>query len=144
MAVSAPSNDLIWLCVRNQSAYIVKRPSEKTFSRDPLNLTNRHTAKYSGVNNARAVGVQPSKSGKGVTVITHAKGSDVSPKKQFTTTTLRSSSAKQVSQNLYKATVARGYRVDLRYEILARGSAVVKSQQQKADKPAPKQRGVRA
>ena len=143
MAISAPSNDLIWLCIRNQSSYIVKRPSEKTFSRDPLNLTNRHTAKYSGLNNAKAVGVQPSKSGKGVTVITHSKGSDVSPKKQFNTTTLRSSSAKQVSHNLYKATIGRGYRVDLRYEILSRGSAVVKSQQPKADKPASKKRGAR-
>lgn len=139
------SNDLLWLMIRDNSSFIVKRPNEKMFSREPLNLTNKHTAKYSGHANDRIIGVQPSKKGKGVTLFTKSKKeNDTSPVKTLIKSDLRNSSAKGISTNIYNATVKKGYRVDLRYEALARGSAIVLSQQPKKDAPAKKTRGIKA
>lgn len=139
------SNDLLWLCIRDNSSFIVKRPNEKIFSREPLNLTNKHTAKFSGLANERIIGVQPSKSGKGVTLLTKSKKEhDSRPVKTVIKAPLRNSSAKAVSTNIYNATIKKAYRVDLRYEALARGSAIVLSQQPKKDAPAKKTRGIKA
>ncbi|CCG84595.1 protein of unknown function [Taphrina deformans PYCC 5710] len=139
------SNDLLWLCIRDNSSFIVKRPNEKMFSREPMNLTNKHTAKYSGLANNRIIGVQPSKSGKGVTLYTKSKPDhDSKPAKTVIKSTLRNSSAKGISQNIYNSTIKKGYRVDLRYEALARGSACILASQPKKDTPAKKTRGTKA
>lgn len=88
-------NDLLWLCIRDQCSFIVKRPNEKTFSTEPFNLTNKHTAKYSGLANEKVIGLQPGKHGKGVTLITKAKTeTETNPKKNVVKSTLRNSSAK--------------------------------------------------
>ena len=145
MSVSGVSNDLIWLCIRNNSSYIVKRPNEKPLSNEPTNLTNLHTAKYSGLANARIIGVQSGKNGKGVSLITKGKPETQNrPAKNYIRTTLRNSSAKGISQNLYKSTISKGYRVDLRYEALGRASAVIKSQQPKSASAPSKKRGNKA
>lgn len=95
LAATNFSNDLLWLCIRNESSFIVKRPNEKMFSREPLNLTNKHTAKYSGLANDKIIGVQSGKNGKGVTLITKGKKeTDNSPRKNIVKSTLRNSSAK--------------------------------------------------
>lgn len=89
------SNDLLWLCIRDQSSFIVKRPNEKYFSSEPLNLTNKHTAKYSGLANDKIIGVQAGKNGKGVTLVTKAKKeTETSPAKNLVKSSLRNSSAK--------------------------------------------------
>lgn len=130
--------------MRDQSSFIVKRKNEKTFSKEPTNLLNKHTAKYS-MANARIIGVQPGKGGKGVQLLTKGKAETANkPAKNFIRTTLRNSSSKGISQNLYKSTIAKGYRVDLRYEALGRASAVIKSQQPKKASPAKKTRGTKA
>ncbi|GAO45902.1 hypothetical protein G7K_0148-t1 [Saitoella complicata NRRL Y-17804] len=61
--MSAPSADLCWEVVRDQSSYLVKRPNLAPMSRDPFALTNFHSYKYSGVND-KAVAVQVAPSGK--------------------------------------------------------------------------------
>lgn len=145
LSPATQSQDFVWLCIRNQASYIVKRPNEKIFSRDPFALTNKHTAKYSGLANHRAVGLQSGKDGKGVVLYTKAKPeTDNKPAKNVIKSTLRNSSAKGISQNVYNATIKKAYRVDLRYEALGRGSAIIKSQQPKKDAPAKKTRGTKA
>jgi len=65
------SADLIWEVVRNQNSYLVKRKSSGgvQFSRDPFNLTNKHSKTHAGFANDKAVSVQPNDKG-GVTLVT--------------------------------------------------------------------------
>ncbi|OKO98576.1 hypothetical protein PENSUB_9252 [Penicillium subrubescens] len=59
------SNELIWQITRNQNAYLVRRNTGggSQFSRDPLNLVNKHSLKYAGFANNKAVGVQATEDG---------------------------------------------------------------------------------
>lgn len=59
------SPDLIWLIIKDNSSFLVKRNGVQ-FSREPNNLTNKNSFKYSGLANTKAIGV--SASGKGVAV----------------------------------------------------------------------------
>uniref|UniRef100_L2FZW9 60s ribosomal protein l28 n=1 Tax=Colletotrichum fructicola (strain Nara gc5) TaxID=1213859 RepID=L2FZW9_COLFN len=72
MAAALPnvSADLIWEVVRNQNAYLVNRNDAGglQLSRDPLNLVNKHSRKYAGFVNDKAIGVVPNEKG-GVKVI---------------------------------------------------------------------------
>lgn len=50
------SSDLLWAITRNNSSFIVKRGvgNERViFSREPLNLVNKHSHKYSGLVNEK-------------------------------------------------------------------------------------------
>lgn len=46
------SADLVWLLVRNNSSFLVKRNGAQ-FSSEPNNLTNKHSFKYSGLANGK-------------------------------------------------------------------------------------------
>ena len=56
MAATFHSPELQWQLIRNSHSFLVKR-SGHTFSSEPLNLTNQHSFKFSGLANPRAVGV---------------------------------------------------------------------------------------
>lgn len=50
------SSDLLWAITRNNSSFIVKRGvgnGRVIFSREPLNLVNKHSHKYSGLVNEK-------------------------------------------------------------------------------------------
>ena len=56
------SSDVAWAITRNNSAYLLKkRGVAKPFSSDPLNLTNKHSQRYSGLVNKKAIGIAPGK-----------------------------------------------------------------------------------
>ncbi|TLD13625.1 uncharacterized protein PgNI_04574 [Pyricularia grisea] len=59
--MSNVSADLIWEVVRNQNAFLEKRNTNGgvQFSRDPLNLTNKHSRKYAGFVNDKVHTAQP-------------------------------------------------------------------------------------
>jgi len=58
------SNDVAWAVTRNSSRFLLKkRNCPKPFSTDPMNLTNLHSQRYSGICNSKAVGVMPAKAG---------------------------------------------------------------------------------
>ena len=54
------SPDLIWEVTRTQNAFLTKRKQSggMQFSRDPLNLLNKHSRKYAGYVNPQAIGIQ--------------------------------------------------------------------------------------
>ncbi|KAI9836686.1 MAG: hypothetical protein M1819_001322 [Sarea resinae] len=141
----APS-DLIWELTRPYNTYLVKRRTGggAQFSRDPLNLVNKHSRKYSGFVNDKAVGVQSSEKN-GVTVITKRTKNVNKPASGFNETTF---SASTPSRKLYKivanTTAKNGYRSDLRAEAVARASALRQSQRPKKETPEKKLRGVKA
>ncbi|EPS26071.1 hypothetical protein PDE_01007 [Penicillium oxalicum 114-2] len=148
MSVSRPnvSNDLIWQITRNQNAYLVRRNTGggSQFSRDPLNLVNKHSFKYSGFANNKAIGVQSDDNGN-VVVITKKPNNPQQPaKNQVVTTYGPSTSTRKVYKGVASKTAQHGYRADVREEAVARVSALRRAALPKKETPASKPRGAKA
>ncbi|KAL4871965.1 hypothetical protein BDV12DRAFT_162771 [Aspergillus spectabilis] len=140
------SSDLIWQLTRNQNAYLVKRNSGggSQFSRDPLNVLNKHSFKYAGYSNTKAVGVQATENG-GVVAITKKPGTSQQPAKSIATVTYGpGASTRKIYKGVADKTAKSGYRADLREDAVARVSALRRSQKPKKDTPARKPRGAQA
>ncbi|KGO63669.1 Ribosomal protein L28e [Penicillium italicum] len=139
------SNDLVWQITRNQNSFLVNRNSGGgfQFSRDPLNLLNKHSYK--------AVGIQATENG--VAVITKKPSNPQQPGQNLVTVTYGPSTSTRNADHyllfrIYKGvadkTAKNSYRADLREEAVARVSAVRRSQLPKKDAPAQKLRGSKA
>jgi large subunit ribosomal protein L28e len=137
------SNDLQWLLLRNNNSFIVKRVSEgPVFSKEPGNLLNLHSYKYSGLANSKVVHVADSNGVKIITRKTKASPNAVAP--AFATTSIRPRSGARRSIGIASSLTKRGYRPDLRKATLARVSALVAAQKEpKASRP-KKVRGKKA
>ncbi|KAI2791586.1 putative 60S ribosomal protein L28e [Penicillium oxalicum] len=140
MSVSRPnvSNDLIWQITRNQNAYLVRRNTGggSQFSRDPLNLVNKHSFKYSGFANNKAIGVQSDDNGN-VVVITKKPNPQQPAKNQVVTTYGPSTSTRKVYKGVASKTAQHGYRADVREEAVARVSALRRAALPKKETPPP-------
>ncbi|CAP80103.1 hypothetical protein N7519_007642 [Penicillium mononematosum] len=139
------SNDLVWQITRNQNAFLVNRNSGGgfQFSRDPLNLLNKHSYKYAGYANNKAVGVQATENG--VAVTTKKPSNPQQPAQNLVTVTYGpSTSNRKIYKGVADKTAKNNYRADLREEAVARVSAVRRSQLPKKDTPAQKPRGAKA
>merc|ERR1712241_495757 len=81
------STEIAWAITRNNSAFLLKkRNCPKPFSTDPMNLTNKHSMRYTGLVNKKAVAVAPAADNKGFTVtIKGGKGQKVAKSKQTVT-----------------------------------------------------------
>ncbi|KAI1735537.1 ribosomal L28e family protein [Xylaria scruposa] len=88
MASTQVSSDLIWEIVRSNNSFLVKRKASGgvQFSRDPLNLTNKHSRKYAGFVNDKAIGVVPAEKN-GVKVLSKKTDAVQHPAKSTTETT---------------------------------------------------------
>ncbi|KAJ5231310.1 60S ribosomal protein L28e [Penicillium citrinum] len=140
------SNDLVWQITRNQNSFLVRRNTGggSQFSRDPLNLVNKHSFKYAGYANTKAIGVQGTENG-GVSVTTKKPSNPNQPGKNFVTVNYGPNTAtRKVYKGVADKTAQNGYRADLREEAVARVSAVRRSQKAKKDTPAQKPRGAKA
>ncbi|KAK0899397.1 hypothetical protein LTR02_009685 [Friedmanniomyces endolithicus] len=144
--VSNISSDLIWECTRQQNAFLVKRKQAGgvQFSRDPLNLVNKHSRKYAGYCNDQAIGIQPDSNT--VELKTKLASRTSKPASMYQTASF---SASTPSRKLYKSVVGttakKGYRSDLRAQAVARASAVKRSQREvKERKQVTKLRGAKA
>jgi len=146
MATAHIPSPLLWEITRNRSALTVKRRTGGgvEFSRDPLNLTNRHSRKFDGYVNDKAFGIQPSENG-GLTL--HVKKSDNGhkPSSAHQTSTFGSSkSSRKIYSTIVNSTAKKGYRADLRGPAVARASAIKKSHKPVKERPAAKPRGKKA
>ncbi|KAJ3290896.1 60S ribosomal protein L28 [Borealophlyctis nickersoniae] len=113
------STDLVWLLTRNNSSFLVKRNGVQ-FSREPGNLLNINSLKYSGV--APHKNVDVAATDKGVVLSLRKKGAANKPVKslhQVTLTTGARSAARSVKN------VVKGYRPDLEKAALARVSRLL-------------------
>ncbi|PYI10892.1 ribosomal protein L28e [Aspergillus sclerotiicarbonarius CBS 121057] len=140
------SSDLIWQLTRTQNAFLVKRNSGggSQFSRDPLNLQNKHSFKYAGYANTKAVGVQATENG-GVVVITKKPSNPQQPAKNVVSVTYGSSaSTRKIYKGVADKTAKNGYRADVREDAVARVSAIRRSQKPKKETPPQKPRGAQA
>ncbi|KAL1626524.1 putative 60s ribosomal protein l28 [Diplodia seriata] len=143
------SADLVWEVTRNTSAFLLKRKQAGgvQFSRDPLNLTNKHARKVRialTANHLLAYGIQPSKNGGVEFTIKKANKANKPASAIQTTTFGPSTSSRKVYKNIINSTVKRHYRADLQKEAVARASAIKHAQKPvKTEKPA-KLRGKKA
>merc|ERR1711925_42425 len=125
---SQVSSDLIWEIVGAQNAFLVKRAQSGgvRFSRDPMNLVNKHSRKHAGLVNEKQKHTQ--------------KPGAAAHKTTF--------GGNKTTRKTYKAIVSStaksGYRPDLRAPAVARASAIRFSQRPKKDTPEAKVRGAKA
>ncbi|GAA6039990.1 hypothetical protein JCM8097_002654 [Rhodosporidiobolus ruineniae] len=122
------SNDLIWLLVRKQNAYIHKRPgAHKIFSNERGNPKGISSPKYSGLANSHTIDISPAEGGRGVNVSWKAK--DASP--FAVNSAIQSKEIKAGGRNALlavKEILPETGREDLYKEAYARTSAILKTQ----------------
>ncbi|KAG5296065.1 60S ribosomal protein L28e [Histoplasma capsulatum G186AR] len=137
------SDDLVWEIARAQNSFLVKRPGCQ-FSRDPLNLANKHSRKYAGFANSKAIGIHLTENGN-VSVTTKKPGMSNKPASNAITNTYSSTAAsRKIYKGVANTTAKSGYRPDLRAVAVSRASALRASQKTKKEAPAKKPRGVKA
>merc|ERR1712126_785519 len=131
------SNDVAWAVTRNSSRYLLKkRNCPKPFSTEPMNLTNKHSQRYSGLCNSKAIGVAfPAEKAQGFQVVLKKPKCANKPAKSTTTTALKSGPRRAVP-TLKRLIPGQRYRKDLTAAAVRRASAICRSQ-----KPLPKRKG---
>jgi len=134
------SYDLQWLLLRKNNSFIVKRASKPIFSREPGNLRNLHSYKYSGLANSKVIDISDSASGLKV-VSRKTKASPHAVASANAISTIRPRSGSRRALGIACATAKRGYRPDLRTAALARVSALLSAQREPKPTPAKKIRG---
>merc|ERR1712000_469094 len=140
------SGDLIWELVRSNNAFLVKRENAGgvQFSRDPFNLTNKHSKKYAGFVSDKAVSVQPNEKG-GVTLQTKKSSGTNKPASSFNTHAYgKGTTNRKTYSNISNSVGKNSYRSDLNLHAVQRSSALKDSQRPKKDAPAKKPRGYKA
>jgi large subunit ribosomal protein L28e len=108
------STDLQWLLIRKNNSYLVKRTAEgPIFSKEPGNLVNIHSQKYSGLANARTIDVRPSSNG---IAITHRNGkaSPHAVRSAYATNVIGSRTGPRRALRIAAQPAKRSYRSDLR------------------------------
>merc|ERR1711973_359586 len=111
-------SEIAWAITRNNSAFLLKkRNCPKPFSTDPMNLTNKHSLRYTGLVNKKAVAITPAADNKGFDVT--IKGG---PRRSL--------------HKVKALIVKQRYRKDLAKAALRRAAIIVRSQ-----KPLPPRKG---
>ncbi|PNS15556.1 hypothetical protein CAC42_815 [Sphaceloma murrayae] len=121
---------LIWEVTRKNNSYLVKRKQAGgvQFSRDPMNLLNKHSNKYAGYSNSRAIGINAGKDGK-VEFTTKTPSKSNKPASSLHKNVFGGGKpARSISRAVVATTAKKGYRADLRAEAVARVGAIKKSQ----------------
>ncbi|CAF9922975.1 MAG: hypothetical protein GOMPHAMPRED_002701 [Gomphillus americanus] len=134
-----------WTIPGHQNAFLVKRRTGGgvQFSRDPLNLTNKHSRKYAGFVNDKAYGLTPGKDGS-ILALKKSKSANKPSKSTSSTSHGSGKSNRSFYKSVAGATAKQGYRADLRGEAVARASALKKANRPVKDSPTPKLRGKKA
>ncbi|KAL9716664.1 hypothetical protein Ac2012v2_001116 [Leucoagaricus gongylophorus] len=128
------SADLQWTLIRKNNSYIVDRIlGGPVLSKEPGNLKNIHSHKYSGLANSKMINVSD-ESGVIKIVTRKTKASPYAVASAYATSSIRAKSGGRRSFGVAAELARKGYRPDLRKAVLARTSALIESQ--KEPKPA--------
>lgn len=132
------SDDLTWLLLRKNNSFIVNRARDgPVFSKEPGNLRNLHSFKYSGLANSKNIHIADTPAGMKIYT---AKKSPI----QRVATTIRPRSGGRRSLGIVAGVAKSGYRPDLRAAALARVSALIAAQKEPKPTPPKKLRGPKA
>ncbi|RMZ87793.1 hypothetical protein DV736_g4977, partial [Chaetothyriales sp. CBS 134916] len=140
------SSDLLWELVRNQNAYLVKSRAAGgvQFSRDPFNLTNKHSKKHAGFINDKAIAVQANDKGS-VTLQTKKSTDSHKPASHLNTHAYgKAKTNRSTYKSIVDAVGKNSYRSDLNQDAVSRASALKDAHRVKKDSPAKNPRGVKA
>ncbi|CEL54369.1 60S ribosomal protein L28 OS=Drosophila melanogaster GN=RpL28 PE=2 SV=1 [Rhizoctonia solani AG-1 IB] len=146
LTASVMSTDLQWLLVRKYNSFIVKRvPEGPIFSKEPGNLKNIHSRKYSGLISDKSIHVGHNTETNAITLTSRKPKSSIHQhSKGQHKATIRARSGPRRSQGVVASQARLGYRPDLRQAALQRVSALQRAQQQKKPAPERKVRGKKA
>ncbi|EJD03532.1 uncharacterized protein FOMMEDRAFT_82981 [Fomitiporia mediterranea MF3/22] len=138
------SYDLIWLLTRKSSSYIVDAvPEGPIFSREPGNLLNIHSHKYSIIADPKPLSIVDGPSG--VEVVTRKPSASIhSVKSARHVTRIRGRSGPRRAAGIAIQKPKSGYRSDLKKPAAARISAILASKKEKKPLPEKKPRGKKA
>ncbi|KAG6852639.1 hypothetical protein C0991_010258 [Blastosporella zonata] len=138
------SSDLQWLLLRKNNSFIVKRAVEgPVFSKEPGNLRNLHSYKFSGLANAKTIDIAQTPAGVQISA-RKTKASSGAVKLALAKSTLRPRSGSRRAQGIVAQYAKRGYRPDLRTAAIARVSALIAAQKEPKPSPPKKLRGSKA
>jgi large subunit ribosomal protein L28e len=104
------SSDLVWEIVKSNNSFLVKRKLAQ-FTREPNNLTNLNSFKYSGLANAKCIGVAAAADKKGV--VLSVKTKSTKPAKSIAASKIHASGVRRVAKTIKAITEKRHYRADL-------------------------------
>ncbi|CAE6437292.1 unnamed protein product [Rhizoctonia solani] len=140
------SSDLQWLLVRKYNSFIVKRvPEGPILSKEPGNLKNIHSRKYSGLISDKGLHVGQHPETKAITLTSRKPNSSIHQhSKGQHKATIRPRSGPRRSQGVVASQARLGYRPDLRQAALQRVTALIRAQQEKKAAPERKLRGKKA
>jgi len=146
--MSLASSDIQWQLIRTHHSFLVKRDGI-LLSSDPLNLTNTHSYKFSGLVNNRVVGVVAGKKGKGIAILTKStKKTAVSQPRSLVSVGLNKhvrNHKVRASQTIQTLTSNSHYRADLTAFAIARYHALHRAAKVKPSLPKTKKaRGAKA
>jgi len=129
---------LQWLLLRNNNSFLVKRvPEGPVFSKEPGNLLNLNSHKYSGLANKKVIDIQDSRSGIQIrTRKTKATSHQVAT--GFATSSIKPRTGGRRALGIAAGYAKRRYRPDLRRATVARVSALIAAQRE--PKPTPPRR----
>ncbi|QRV79914.1 ribosomal L28e protein family [Ceratobasidium sp. AG-Ba] len=135
------SVDLQWYLLRKNNAFIVKRvPEGPIFSKEPGNLKNIHSRKYSGLIGDKSLHI--SHDGNAISVTSRKPKSSLHHHKSGEhKATIRPRSGPRRSHGIVASQARNGYRPDLRKAALQRVTALTLAQQEKKPAPEKKLRG---
>merc|ERR1712166_769395 len=144
------SPDVIWSLVKDTSCHVLKRKvSGRTqmgkagvhLTLEPNNLTGINSFKYSGMGNAKTVGIEPTE--KGIVLTTKSRKSDRirKPSKLFNKVTLTNKPFRKIAKTIISQTSGNFYRADLQHAALAKWSILHKAQK-RSPNPVLKKFGV--
>jgi len=120
------SSDLQWQILRKGCAFTRKqRGIKKTFSRDPLNLKNVHSIRYTGLVHKKAIGIHASPDGKGVILSFKKQKLQNRPNKAVERVTLASDSRKVMTT---VGKITKGYKPAFKKLAMRRASRILQSQ----------------
>jgi large subunit ribosomal protein L28e len=139
------THDLQWLLLRKNNSFMVKRVVEgPVFSKEPGNLINIHSHKYSGLTNAKTIHIFDS--GNGLAI--HSRSADASPYHVKSTKKKHSignrAGGRKALGSTAKVTTKDGYRPDLRTAALGRASRLLEAQRTPKETPKKNLRGKKA
>mmetsp|Transcript_1603 Transcript_1603/g.3141 ORF Transcript_1603/g.3141 Transcript_1603/m.3141 type:complete len:136 (+) Transcript_1603:70-477(+) len=118
--------DVLWMCVKKNSAFLRKSNNLPVMSADPANLTGLNKQKYSGLAHKKAVNVSSINKGKKETILmtAHSVNGGVRTGKRFFTITGMSKAVKPGGKTMCRLAA---FRPDLAEEAAAKYAKVKKS-----------------
>merc|ERR1711865_293778 len=111
---------------------------------EPNNLTGINSFKYSGLANAKTVGIEPAKDGKGIVLTTKSrKDAKIRKPAKMSNKTMLAKTFRKTAKTLISQTSGNFYRADLESAALAKWSVIAASQKRSGASQTPGKRFVK-